>query len=426
VAPSTGDAAALRETLARLRAEGPRLQARSPEAVLASLGALLERLRDPGAPERRSLEEALPSATGFSPAAVREGLTLALDEWTREALGELARAELGAGLGARGRRRAQGFPVTAVLLAGALPSPTIAAMVAPLLLRSPVLVKPSVHDPITAPRVAEALAAVDPDLGRAVAVASFRGSEEAALEAFLEADCVVATGSDETVGRVAARVRPPRRVVAYGHRISVAVLGAHATTGAALEGAAAALALDVALWDQLGCLSPAAAWLYAPSGRIGSEQLDILANAFAEVGRRIPRGRVSPAAAAAIADERGSAELRAASGQAVALREGDGFTLVAEPDPSFRGSPLHRFLRLHPFRDGDELAAALRPLAPHLAAVGVAGLGGGDPLLAALASLGASRICPLGRMQAPPLGWCHDGQGLLLPLARLSDLEVPG
>jgi hypothetical protein len=38
--------------------------------------------------------------------------------------------------------------------------------------------------------------------------------------------------------------------------------------------------------------------------------------------------------------------------------------------------------------------------------------------------LGVSRICSLGTMQAPPLSWCHDGRGVLLPLARLSDADL--
>jgi hypothetical protein len=44
-------------------------------------------------------------------------------------------------------------------------------------------------------------------------------------------------------------------------------------------------------------------------------------------------------------------------------------------------------------------------------------------MLAALSQLEVSRICPLGAMQAPPLSWCHDGRGVLLPLARLSDVN---
>ena len=45
-------------------------------------------------------------------------------------------------------------------------------------------------------------------------------------------------------------------------------------------------------------------------------------------------------------------------------------------------------------------------------------------LASALAALGASRICPLGTMQAPPLAWCHDGRGVLAPLARFCDREA--
>jgi len=68
--------------------------------------------------------------------------------------------------------------------------------------------------------------------------------------------------------------------------------------------------------------------------------------------------------------------------------------------------------------------AALRPFAPHLAAIGLSGFGSESKLLAQrLTELGASRICALGRMQAPPLGWHHDNRGVFEPIARFADLE---
>jgi hypothetical protein len=211
--------------------------------------------------------------------------------------------------------------------------------------------------------------------------------------------------------------------VRHGHRLSVAVLGAGASAGDALAHAADALALDVALWDQQGCLSPVALYVLG-TGRVPAGLLDALADAFERTAARLPRGRLDAAAAARLAHERDIAELRAAADPAVALRSGPGFTLVAEPDARFRGSPLHRFLRIHPVAGPEALLAALAGLAPHLAAVGCAGLG---PLAARLApelaGLGASRVCPLGSLQAPPLAWCHDQQGVLLPLARLADVE---
>jgi hypothetical protein len=81
-------------------------------------------------------------------------------------------------------------------------------------------------------------------------------------------------------------------------------------------------------------------------------------------------------------------------------------------------------MRVLPAGDAAGVARALEPQGPHLAALGAEGFGAGAELGAAAAACGASRVCALGRMQAPPLDWCHDGQGVLLPLARLADVEA--
>jgi hypothetical protein len=418
-APERASAEDVRAALARLREAGPALRARRRSERVAALGRVLERFRDPGSPERRRLEAELPAAAGFTSATVREGLDRALAGWTATALGELVESEL-----ERGKARsASGFPATAVLLGGAVPTPALLALAAPLVLGSPVLARSSSHDPVTARVFAAALAAEDAALAASLAVVSFPSDDEAALGALLAADCVVAYGSDETMAALSARISPARRFVPHGHRLSVAVLGEDALGGVGLAAAAEPLALDVALWDQQGCLSPVA--LYAlGAARVPEALLDALAAAFGRAARRWPRGRLAPAAAARFAAERDGAELRAAAGEDVRLRAGSGFALVAEPDARFRGSPLGRFLRVHPARDAAELLAALAPLGPHLSAVGFAGLGGlSGRLEPELALLGAARICPLGTLQAPPLAWCHDQPGVLLPLARWTDVE---
>jgi hypothetical protein len=56
--------------------------------------------------------------------------------------------------------------------------------------------------------------------------------------------------------------------------------------------------------------------------------------------------------------------------------------------------------------------------------VALAGFGAGSEALArGLADLGASRLCPPGELQAPPLAWCHENRPVLLPLARFTDRE---
>jgi hypothetical protein len=409
--------------LARLREAAPMLRARSAETVVDALAQALEGWRDAGSPWRRALEARLPERAGFSPEVVREGLALGLAAWTGDALRALVARELPEDAA----HHASGFPTTALVCAGAIPMPALLGILAPLALRSAVLVKPSAHDPVTPELVARSLAAVDPLLGACVEVTPFPSADDDALGAFVQADCVVATGSDEAVAAIARRVPTPRRFVAYGHRLSLALLGPGAWDGAPLAEAARALALDAALWDQLGCLSPVSVHVVGGGRAEAARVAEALAEALAATGSRLPRGRVELAAAAAAARERAEAEMRAAAGRAVRVFGGAPapWTVVLEEDAAPRPSPLHRFLRVHPVADDARLVSALAPLAAHLAAVAVAGFGAETPRVArVLAELGVSRVCRPGRLQTPPLGWHHDNQGVLLPLARFADVEL--
>ncbi len=421
-------AAHIRATLERLREAHAKLRRRPAREIVDALACAIDVWRDPRSDARRALAAGLPHATGFSPETVREGLERGFGRWRGDDLRELVAGELGPleRLDATGPSMISAFPVTTVLLAGSIPMPSLLALVTPLVLRSPVLAKPAGRDPLTAAWIARSIAEVDSELGGCVEVVSFAGSDSACVEAALEADCVVAAGSDQTIRAVAARVRPPTRLVADGHRLSVAALGPQSAKGSALRSAAKRLALDVALWDQLGCLSPICVYV-APASE-ADPAAEALAEALAEAEARWPRGAVEPAAAAAIAHERAEAEMRAAAGRRVVMHGGEGtrWTVVREADARVRTAPLHRFLRVHPVRDAAELLDALAPLARYLAAVAVEGFGDETPSLArALADLGASRICPPGELQSPPLAWSHDNRPLLTPLARFGELEAP-
>jgi hypothetical protein len=65
--------------------------------------------------------------------------------------------------------------------------------------------------------------------------------------------------------------------------------------------------------------------------------------------------------------------------------------------------------------------------APHLSTLAHAGFGAGATSLAQMAlGAGASRLCALGRMQLPPIGWRHDGRGAIGSLLRFLDIEPAG
>jgi Acyl-CoA reductase (LuxC) len=359
---------------------------------------------------------------------VRAGLAHALRDWTGDALHAVVQRELGhAGVGTRECTLAAGFETTSVLLAGALPTPTLLAILAPLAVGSPVLVRTASGDPLTARVVASSIAEVDPTLGACVEVVRFGVDDLGALDAFLSAECVVASGSDATMSAIAARIRPPRRFVAYGHRVSVAVLGPGVLTSSALPQTCQRLAFDLALWDQLGCLSPLALYVVGDDRSAIDPLAAGLASALARAELQLPRGKIAIAAAAAFARARAEAEVRAAAGRGVTVYGGprDPWCVVREDTEELREAPLYRFVRVHPVADLAGLSAALGSLAPRLAAVAIDGFGADSRSAAQrVAALGASRVCAPGRMQAPPLGWHHDGQGILTPLCRFSDLEA--
>ncbi len=387
------------------------------EDAQAALAAWLDRLSVQGGAEQKELAASTATSTGIHIDTVAEGLALAFDAWTGGVFTKWLKGALGDG----STQAARGFPAASVLLAGSIPSANLLSLILPLALGTPVLARAGRHDSATLAFARKHLAAIDPRLGACLEEADFAHSDDDAFGAFASAECVVATGSDATLAKVASRVPPNSRFVPHGHRISVAVLGPEPS----LASAASSLARDVALWDQLGCLSPVALYVASEDGRVPDRVDEALVGALRELAGRLPRGRVEPEAAVAFANERDAAELRAASNPEVRLHTGRDFAIAVESDAAWRPAPLHRFLRVHPVVSPEALADALAPLSPHLAAVGME-LGSGPEATqwrAAVESAAPSRTCRLGRMQAPPLSWSHDGQNPVEALVRWMDRE---
>jgi len=413
----------------RLEVSRAGLLERSDTELLDPLGRVLDLWRDPLSRVREQLLDLHPEAAGMTRPTVAAGLELGLKDWSGEALRSLVSSEL-APLVQGGAKQLVPFELTSVLLAGSIPMPSLLQCIAPLVLRSPVLVRPASRDLVTPKLVAESIASVDPELARCIEVVSFGSDDRPCLESFLAADCVVASGSDETIADVRGALRPNQRFVGYGHRLSIAVVGPEACTGERLDATAAALALDVALWDQLGCLSPVAVFVVGGDDAPCDALAEALGAALEARERALPRGAVDKQSAALAANERAEAEMRAAAGHAVALHAGDDgrFSVIREDDAALRPTPLHRFVRIHPVASADALVEALQPIARYLAAVALTGFAS-EPereLERRLLGLGASRICRPGSMQAPPLDWPHDGQPVLLPLARVGLVNPPG
>jgi acyl-CoA reductase-like NAD-dependent aldehyde dehydrogenase len=372
-----------------------------PERVIAALARAFELWRAPDAAWRAQLAR---EHGVYSAEVIDYGIAAALEHWTADVLTRLRARELRAPFAAP--------RVTAVWLAGSIPPAAFSAIALPLLAGSAVYAKPASADPHSARLFAASLREVDPGVASAVGI----GSDVKALE---ECDAVVAHGSDETIAAIRARIGIGRAFVGYGHKLSLAVIGAAVDPVTAAQ----KLALDVALWDGRGCLSPAWALVSdSPRGR-AAEVARALAAAFEELEERLPRGGLAPAESAELLELRARAAVR--EGTRLELAAGaSSWTVVLEGGEGRPPAGTLRFLSVVPVNDLDDLARFCAPLAPHLSCVGHAGFGADVPRLASLAvDAGASRLCALGRMQLPPLDWNHDGQGPLRPLVRWLDVE---
>ncbi|MCH2187355.1 hypothetical protein MK280_15970 [Myxococcota bacterium] len=411
----------------RLEVAREALVDRGTESVLAVLGQVLDDWQQPESRWTTRLVGALDAPGGFPAQLTRAGLKLGLETWSGHAFRETIEREQAALLAGSGRRWLP-FSSTHIVQAGSIPMPSLLQPMLSLACLSPVLVKPSSRDSVTAPLLAESIRAVDEEIGAALEVVSFPSHDEACLNRFLDSPCIVASGHDATIRSLAGRLQTPTRLVAYGHRLSVQVIDSEALPQD-LSVLAENIALDVALWDQQGCLSPAALYVVGPDAAEGGARLGPAGGAALEdLNATLPPGAAETQAAAQIVHERDQAEIRSAAGHPTTVLTGaeNAWTVVLEGDSTWRPCPGHRFLRLYPVDGLRELEGALNPVAAHLSTAALTALPHRRPELEqTLLALGASRICSPGRMQAPAVNWPHDGQSLLAPLVRIIQQEGP-
>jgi hypothetical protein len=402
---------ALAALAAALERGAASLRTLSDEDLLTAWSAAVEAFLDPAAAERRSLELPLAALCGLSPAGLAAGLEAVLGGVRRaSAAGVLAQAA--------GRRQATppaaiDAPVLVVLPAN-LPALAVQPLLPILALRRPVLLKSSSAEPLFAPAFLAALARREPRLAGAVAAATWPGGDRA-LEAPLLAAAgrIVAYGGEAAVADLGRRA--PGRVVAYGPKTSIAAVDPDG--GADPRAVAAALARDIALFDQRGCLSVAAVYLAGDLAAARQFALH-LEGALADLAARWPPGPAAPAALAAVQQLRLEAELRGLPGGSLPPAAG---TVLVEPDPSFRPSPGLRTVRIHALPGLDGLCRILDPWRGRLQGAALAGAAAWR-LAPGLAGLGISRCTPPGELQTPDAAWHNGG---IDPLQALTCGWVP-
>lgn len=428
------------QTLKRNRARY--LQDRSTESRIALLSDLAKNWLDPGYRFRQLVLEQGPSCSGFSPPTFERGLTTFFKQVTADNLRALVEQDLGhagrlddfvSNPAERGAQRAS-IAVPPELLvhitAGNLPIPALSSMLLGALARSAQFVK-CARGCAWLPRLfAHSLYEAEPKLGACLEIAEWPGGKiELEKALFNEADCVTATGSDETLAAIRQQVPARVRFLGYGHRVSLAFVARPMLSSAFARRTAERAAADVAAWNQLGCLSPHVVYVEKAGGITPEQFAEMLAEELARREESEPRGPVTPEEAAAIASRRSFYEVRAAHSPDTlhwCSKDSTAWTVIFEADPRFQLSCLNRFIYVKGVKNFPEALQNAETVRGKVSTVGLAAPDDAVKELAKeLARWGVTRVCPLGQMQNPPLTWRHDGRPALAELLTWTDWESP-
>jgi len=296
------------------------------------------------------------------------------------------------------------------VVAGNVLAPTLSMLVRGWLLGAAQWLRPSAREPLFAVALAAALERHAPELAATFAVSWWPHGDDLCEPAVLEAaDVVTVQGDDTAVAAVGARVAaiaPRARVVGFGARWSMGLV----TRAAQTRETAAALAQDVALFDQQGCLSPVI--VFAEQSADLAAWCETFAAALADRERHLPRGVPDAPTRSALRAWRETMRLGVAIGRVQCLLESEdssAWALALMARCGFEPGPLDRHLAVVPFANEAALQEVLGTERDRLQGV-AADLAGWEAERAArwLSWLRPTRIALPGTLQLAPPEWRQD------------------
>jgi hypothetical protein len=391
------EAMQLRDTIARLRqnlARGP-----APMRVADSLARAFARWRERTLSERREAIARIAATSGWSPALLDESMDALLAPFTRDALESFA------------TKIAPHSRVGAFIMPANVPGAGMHELAAALISGASAIVKTSNREPGIFHEFAHTLREIDSQVGSMLEVVAF-SRERRDLSDLMQHECdfIVMLGDDASL----ASVDGATRMFGFGSRASGALISLAAPAN--LTSLAAAIALDVTLFEQQGCLSPHHIFVEDAEGTHAREFVRVLAAALDSLAAILPPAKLSFHTGAAIRRIRESARWRGIGGRRVELNEGAAmaWTVVLDQAARFMLSPGYRCVTITPVRDPADFEFKLAPMCGRLEAFAVAMPRHSRPrYLDVLAGAGVAYVCDPGSMQSPPLMWPHGGGAFL-------------
>ena len=392
---------------------------------------------NPGYYLRQMALEILPVTSGFSREMIEKCITEMMRGFQREECRLMLDEELGNRYYLDGfikrkacptKSKAFGPAVTAHVFSGNVPALPALSILCSILLKSAILGKVSMDEPVFAVLLAKSIAEVSPELASGIAIVYWEGgNENIEAQVFSKVDAVVAYGGNESIEAIRNKVPVSVNFVRFGHKLSFGIIGREMLTRKTAPSITAAAAIDVSMFDQQGCLSPHLLYIETGGELSPREFAQSLALAMERINQELPRGKITLQQSAVVRSFREKYEIKDIKGVPVAVISSKGntdWTVIYEESSEFTLSCLNRVIMIQPITGCQEVIERVRPLGQYLQTVGVALTGDKLTFVAEeLGRLGATRITPLGQMAFVSGTWHHDGRYNLLDLVRWVDLE---
>jgi len=291
------------------------------------------------------------------------------------------------------------------IIGGRLPDPALTVVVTALALRIPVTLKPPTAHQAFIHALISGMKQADPLFDGCLDWIDRPKSDPVVQTMIADAAMVMVFGKDQTVAKVQA-LRPGRPTMVYGHREAVEVVA-----GPVLDGLFDAIARDIAMYDQAGCLSPHIVALkrdVMPAKDFSQN----LYKALKTIEKKLPQKLSFEDAAGTRLFIQDMIQKDA--------RLADPENLV--PNVIFNGrrpfisGPGNRIVQVMGFSDWDDLFLLLKPLRRHIQGIAVYPDPANFARILQKNQDFAAWITVPGTLQAPPVLWPEDGRFMALKL----------
>ncbi|MFH0801667.1 MAG: acyl-CoA reductase [bacterium] len=306
----------------------------------------------------------------------------------------------------------------------------IDSLVQGMLTKNANLLKLSSADPLFPLLFAKSLKECDPEgiLSGSFSILQFRGGDEE-IEQKLKRLCnaIVVWGGEEAVMSYRKDLPLGTKLIEYGPKYSFAIATQAGIREYTLPSACRLLAKDIALWEQRACSSPQVIYVEAREDNSFTEEfLKNLSEALDEISSAWPQGELTDDEKVEITRAREMGRVDEVFGEARLLvpRDSTSWTIIFEPSPEFKLSPLNRCIYVKPFRSWADILRNIIGKSEYLQTVGIlASPAEVKTLSRALIKCGVTRICEPGQMGEGKVSSPHDGGYQLRQLVKTVCIE---